>query len=486
MALMEKIVWEYLWGMPLVLTILFIGIFFTVTSGFFQFRFIPHIFKTSLGRLFGKDTEGEEGTLSSLEALSIAAGATVGVGNIGGVATAIAVGGPGAVFWLIVAGILGQVIKMAEVSLAVYFRNTQEDGHTYGGPTYYISKGLGKERGWNVIPKVLAFIFIFGFGVGFFLTMQNYTVSEAVATTFDMNMIVVSVVYTVLLYLMISGGLPSLGKIASKIVPFMILFYLASGLFVIIKNAAVLPHAFGMIIGGAFNGSAALGGFAGAAFSQVIKIGMSRAVYSNEAGWGSSPMIHASAKTDHPIRQGILGIFEVFLDTIVICTITSLVIIVTGEWSSGLSGAELTLSAFETGIGSFGRIILASGVLLFGITTSSGLYAQIEVLVRYLLGEENRKNKIILDIYKWSYPLPGLLLVVVAVVNEMPGTAVWLFADMSTALPIFANLLSLLLLSGTFIKLLKDYKARYLGIGEVDPEFRVFYDQEDINKASNL
>lgn len=486
MALMEKIVWEYLWGMPLVLAILFIGIFFTVTSGFFQFRFIPHIFKTSLGRLFGKDTEGEEGTLSSLEALSIAAGATVGVGNIGGVATAIAVGGPGAVFWLIVAGILGQVIKMAEVSLAVYFRNTQEDGHTYGGPTYYISKGLGKERGWKVIPKVLAFIFTFGFGVGFFLTMQNYTVSEAVASTFDISMILVSVVYTVLLYLMISGGLPSLGKIASKIVPFMILFYLASGLFVIFKNITVLPHAFGLIMGGAFSGSAAFGGFAGAAFSQVIKIGMSRAVYSNEAGWGSSPMIHASAKTDHPIRQGILGIFEVFLDTIVICTITSLVIIVTGEWSSGLSGAELTLSAFETGIGSFGRIILAVGVLLFGITTSSGLYAQIEVLVRYLLGEENSKNKVILDIYKWSYPIPGLLLVVVAVVKEMPGTSVWLFADMSTALPIFANLLSLLLLSGTFVKLLKDYKARYLGIGEVDPDFKVFYEQDSTNKSSNL
>ena len=486
MALMEKIVWEYLWGMPLVLIILFIGIFFTVASGFFQFRFIPHIFKTSLGRLFGKSNDGEEGILSSLEALSIAAGATIGVGNIGGVAAAIAVGGPGAVFWLIVAGILGQVIKMAEVSLAVYFRNTQNDGRTYGGPTYYISKGLGIEKGWNIIPKVLAFIFMFGFGVGFFLTMQNYTVSEAVATTFEMNMITVSVVYTIFLYLMIGGGIPSLGKIASKIVPFMILFYLASGLFVIFKNASVLPHAIGMIIDGAFNGSAALGGFAGAAFTQVIKIGMSRAVYSNEAGWGSSPMIHASAKTDHPIRQSILGVFEVFLDTIVICTITSLAIIVTGEWSSGLSGAELTLSAFETGIGAVGRIILASGVFLFGITTSSGLYAQIEVLVRYLLGSENSRNRKILNFYKWAYPIPGLLLVIVAVVKEMPGTSVWLFADMSTALPIFANLLSLVLLSGTFIKLLKDYKARYLGIGKVDPNFKVFYEQDEKTKAEKI
>lgn len=484
MTLLETIVWEYLWGMPLVLIILFVGAFFTIRTGFFQFRFTKHIFKSSFNKLFSKSDDEDDGTISALEALSIAAGATVGVGNIGGVATAIAVGGPGAVFLLIVAGILGQVIKMAEVSLSVYFRNTLESGETYGGPTYYISKGLGKERGWNVIPKILAFIFIFGFGVGFFLTMQNYTVSEAVATTFNINMITISIIYTVLLYIMISGGLPSLGKIASKLVPFMIVFYLGSGLFVIFKNITEIPNAIGLILDGAFTGTAAVGGFAGAAFTQVIKIGMSRAVYSNEAGWGSSPMIHASAKTDHPIRQGIIGIFEVFLDTIVVCTITSFVIILTGEWSSGLSGADLTLSAFETGVGSFGRIILATGVLLFGITTSSGLYAQIEVLVRYLLGKNNKNNKKILKIYKWSYPIPGLLLVIIAVTNGMPSTTVWLFADMATALPIFANLISLLLLSGTFMKLLKDYKARYLEIGSVDPNFKVFYEDKKIKKEA--
>ena len=482
MALIEKIVWEYLWGMPLILIILFVGAYFTVRSGFFQFRFIKHIFSTSFGRLTMKKSDKEKGTLSSLEALSVAAGATVGVGNIGGVATAIAVGGPGAVFWLIVAGILGQIIKMAEVTLAVYYRNTQTDGNTYGGPTYYISKGLGIEKGWKIVPKILAFIFIFGFGVGFFLTMQNYTVSEAISTTFDLNMIIVSVVYTILLYLMISGGLPSLGKIASKIVPFMIIFYLGGGIFIIFKYAAFLPQAINLIFEGAFTGTAAFGGFAGAAFAQVIKIGMSRAVYSNEAGWGSSPMIHASAKTDHPVRQGILGIFEVFLDTIVICTITSLVIILTGEWSSGLAGAELTLSAFETGLGTTGRIVLASGVLLFGITTSSGLYAQIEVLVRYLIGDGNKWEKTILAIYKWTYPIPGVLLVVIAVIKGMPSTAVWLFADMSTALPIFANLLALLLLSGTFFKLLKDYKARHMGIGKIDPNFQIFYGNEKKDK----
>ncbi len=476
MALIEKIVWEYLWGIPLVFLSLFVGIYFTVSSGFFQFRFIRHAFSVAYCKLF-RDGDGQDaGTITSLQALSIAVGATVGVGNIGGVATAIAVGGPGAVFWLWVAGVFGQIIKVAEVSLAVYYRNTKPDGTTYGGPTYYMQKGLGAQKKLKPLANILSFIFLFGFVVGFLITMQNYTVSEAVASTFDIGMLQVSIAYTALLYLMIAGGLKTLGKIASYIVPFMCLFYIFGGLFVIGKNINLFPEVLQMIFGSAFTGSAAVGGFAGAAFAKVIKIGMSRAVFSNEAGWGSSPMIHASAKTDHPVRQGILGIFEVFVDTLIICSITSFVILITGEWSSGLSGAELTLSAFESGIGIFGRYILTFGILFFGVTTSSGIYAQIEVLVRYVLGEENRLEKKILKVYKWIYPLPGLLLVAFAVKQGLPGTSVWLFADMSTALPIFANLLTLFLLRRQFFTLLKDYKARYLGIGEVDPNTSTFYE----------
>ncbi len=476
MKLLEIIVWDYLWGVPLIAISLFVGVYFTLFSGFFQFRFLRHISKVVYEKLFSKNELEEKGTISALEALSIAIGATIGVGNIAGVATAIAVGGPGAVFWLWVAGLLGQIIKMVEVSLAVHYRNTSETGACFGGPTYYIQKGLGVEKGMKILPRILSFLFIFGFGIGFFLTLQNYTVSEAISSTFDVSMIHVSVIYTVLLYLMISGGLPALGKIAARLVPFMCLFYILGGLFIILLNVELLPATFSLIFDGAFSGTAAAGGFAGAAFSKVIKIGISRAVFSSEAGWGSSPMIHASAKTDHPCRQGIMGVFEVFVDTIVVCTITSLVIIITGEWSSGASGADLTLSAFEVGIGVTGRTILAVGVLLFGITTSSGLYAQIEVLVRYLLGEGRKAEKAILRIYKWSYPLPGLALVIYAVAQDMPGTHVWLFADMATAFPIFANLIALLLLSRKFFQLLGDYKARYLNIGTVDPDFAVFHD----------
>jgi len=485
MEFMQILIWQWLWGLPLIIIILGVGIYFTVFSGFFQFRFIKHAFITTYERLFKDDLSEDEGRISPLEALSVAIGATVGVGNIGGVATAIAVGGPGAVFWLWVAAILGQMIKMAEISLAVYYRKKSDDGTTFGGPTYYMKRGIGEEKGFKKIATTLAFIFTFGFGVGFFITMQNYVVSEAIASTFDISMIAVAVVYTVLLYLMISGGLPGLGKIASKLVPFMSVFYILAGLFIIFKNVSLVPEVFGLIFKGAFSGTAAVGGFTGAAFIQIIKIGMSRAVYSNEAGWGSSPMIHASAKTNHPCKQGITGIFEVFIDTIVICSITSFVIIITGEWSSGLAGAELTLSAFETGVGFVGRVILAGGILLFGITTSSGLYAQIEVLVRYLIGEGKNTEKKILSIYKWTYPLPALILVIIAVVSGMPGTTVWLFADMATALPIFANLLALLFLSGKFFELLRDYKARYMGIGEVDPEFKVFYEDVLSEKKVN-
>ena len=203
---------------------------------------------------------------------------------------------------------------------------------------------------------------------------------------------------------------------------------------------------------------------------------MARSVFSNEAGWGSAPMIHASSKVDHPIKQGILGVFEVFVDTIVICSITALVVIITGQWSSGLDGATLTLSAFEVGMGKGARIVMSIGVFLFGITTTSGIYAQMEVIVRYLLGNSSKKD-LVLNIYKWSYPIPSLALVFIAVYYKFPGTVIWLFSDASTALPIFANALSLIILSPKFIELLKDYKARYMGIGEIDPDFKVFYEE---------
>jgi len=483
MELLQNFVYSVLWGTPLVILILAIGIYFLFVTKFFQFRYFGYVLKQTWAKFSKKDENGEEkGSVSGFEALSMSLGTTVGVGNIAGVASAIALGGPGAVFWMWISGIIGQTIKMVEVSLAVHYRSKDMSGNPYGGPTYYMRKGLGKMKNMNLIYKILVFIFIFGFSTGFFITIQNYTISEAISSTFNLNMITVSAIFTILLYLMICGGVPGLAKIAAKLVPFMCLFYIVGGLIIISKNISYFPETLGLIFNGAFNGTAALGGFAGAAFAQV---GMARAVYSNEAGWGSSPMTHAYAKVDHPIRQGLLGIFEVFTDTIIICSITCFIIIITGQWSSGLSGATLTLSAFEVGIGRWGRIIMALGILTFGITTSSGLYAQIAVLVRYLLGEKNKNQDKILNFYKWIYPIPGFLLVVFAVANKMPGDMVWLFIDMTTALPIFANILALVILTPKFLSLLKDYKARHMGIGKVNPHFKIFFDEEkkDSNKS---
>lgn len=482
----EVIVWDYMWGTPLIVVILATGLILTIKSGLFQFRFLGYSLKEAMKKFFKKDSSTGDGVVSPFEAMSVAIGTTVGVGNIGGVATAIAVGGPGAVFWMWVAGILGQVIKMTEITLAVHYRTRNDDGTAYGGPNYYMQKGIGKEKNKKVLYKVLSLLFAFGFLVGFFINIQTYTVAEAIGNTFNISMVTVGIIFTIFLYIFIGGGLPSLGKTASILVPFMCLFYIAGGLFIIMKNAGQIPYAFGLIFGSAFTGTAAIGGFTGAAFSQAIKVGMARSVFSNEAGWGTSPMVHASSKTDHPVKQGILGIFEVFVDTILICSITALLIIVTGQWSSGLDGATLTLSAFETGMGRFGRIILAAGVFLFGVTTSSGLYAQMEVIVRYLIGETPKK-KLILNLYKWLYPLPSLALVLIAVYYEFPGTVVWVFSDASTALPIFANIVALLLLAPRFVELLNDYKARYMGIGKVDPNFKVFYEDggnSDFSKVS--
>ncbi len=476
-AFMELLIWEYMWGMPMVVTILAIGVYFSLRTGFFQLAFFGTAMKSACRKIFGRDAEeGSSGVISALEATSIAIGTTVGVGNIGGVAAALALGGPGAVFWMWVAGLFGMLIKMVEITLAVHYRSTLPNGEAYGGPNYYMKKGIGGEMKLGRLAKALSGLFAFGFLTGFLLNIQTYTVAEAIATTFDVGMVPTGVFFTAMLYVMIAGGLPGLGRIANKLVPFMCVFYLGAGLFILFKNLGALPSSLALIFGSAFTGTAAAGGFVGAAFQLAVKTGMARSVFSNEAGWGSAPMIHASAKVDHLVKQGLMGIFEVFVDTFVICSITCLVIMVTGQWSSGASGAHLTLSAFETGIGSAGRMILSFSVFIFGITTSSGLYAQMEVVVRYLVGERKMK-RVILTMYKWLYPLPGLGLILIAVFYQYPGTTIWLFSDASTAMPIFVNVLALALLSPRFLALLADYKARYLGVGKPEENFRAFYEE---------
>ncbi len=477
-SIIEMVVQDWIWGTPLIVIVLAIGVFFMVVSRFFPIRHFGHVMKNVINNLTGKEGKGNsKGLLSSIQATAVAIGTTVGVGNIGGVASAIVIGGPGAVFWMWVAGFLGMGLKMVEITLAVYYRSEDANGEVYGGPNYYMNKGLGKEMGWKHIFKVFSFLFAFGFCFTYIVSIQTYTVAEAVANTFNWSLLVTAIVYTVILYIMLAGGLKGLGKTAVFMVPFMCIFYLLGGLFIICKEASAIPECFKLIFDGAFNGTAALGGFGGAAFSVAIKTGMARSVFSNEAGWGSAAMVHSTAKVDHPIKQGMFGVFEVFVDTFLICSITALTIIITGQWTSGLDGATLTLSAFEVGLGSVGRIVLAIGIFFFGITTSTGGYAQVEVVLRYLLGDRPLKNKI-LAFYKWTFPLPSLIMVAIAVFIGMPGAYLWLISDMSTGLPIFANLITIAVLTPTFLKLLKDYKARYMGIGQIDPNMALFYEDK--------
>lgn len=468
---------DWMWGTPLIILILGTGIFFTVISGFFQFRHFGYVMGNTIGRIFSKEKEEGLGTLTPFQAVSVAIGSTVGVGNIGGVATAVAVGGPGAVFWMWMAGIFGQAIKMVEVSLALYYRTHIGEDLTYGGPTYYISRGIGKEKGWNTFARILCFLFLVGFFIGYIFNIQNYTVSEAIAGTFNVNILIVSFVFLLLLYANIWGGIKGLGKIASLIVPFMCLFYIGGGLIVIFRNVAMIPETIKLIFSSAFTGTAAIGGFTGAAFSKMIQVGMARAVYSNEAGWGSSPMIHATAKVNHPVKQGIMGIFEVFTDTLIICTITAFMILNSGTWSSGLDGATLTLSAFSTGFGQLGAALLVVGIFLFGLTTATGLFAQFETLFTYIVGPKTSHLKTILKANKIIYPLPGFLLVLYAYIYGLPTYKVWMFIDVSMGIPIFINLFAILLLAPKFLSLLRDYRARYMNAGEIDPDFKLFYEE---------
>ncbi|EHO84587.1 alanine/glycine:cation symporter family protein [Fusobacterium ulcerans] len=481
LAYFEALV-NFLWGLPIIVIILGTGFYFTFKTGFFQVFHLKHIFSETIYKIIKKGNKAEgdgKGLITPFEAVATAIGGSVGVGNIGGVATAMAVGGPGSLFWLWIAAFVGMILKMAEVSLGVYYREKDEKGDPYGGPTYYMEKGLGEEKGhkWWLIPAA-----IFGGGIfsTFFITVQNYTVSEAVSAAFGIKIIYASIIYIVCNYILIIGGIKSLGKLAGKIVPFMCVFYVGAALYIIAINIGNLPATLGLVFKGAFTGTAAAGGFAGAAFSQVMRIGMARSVFSNEAGWGSSPMIHASAQTDHPIKQGLWGAFEVFIDTIVVCTLTCLVIIITGVWSSGATGATLTLNAFATGMGSASKIFIATGIFLFGVTTSSGWYAYYEIILRHLMKSSPKLKDGILKFYKIFYPVPGFVMVVMATTIGMPGSTVWLFADFTTAVPTFINIAVMLSLSGTFFKLFKDYKTKYILKEEVKPEdkIKVFYEED--------
>ena len=470
--------YDILWGPPLIAIIVTTGIYLTVRSGFFQIVHIRHIFKRTLGCILKKDksAEKEEGMLSPYEALATAVGGSVGFGNIAGVATAVTAGGPGAVFWMWVTALMGMLIKQVEVTLAVYYRRTDEEGNPYGGPTYYMEYGLGEERKWGKAWLPLAFVFGLGIFSTFFISASNFTTSEVLASSLNMRQEIAAMLLVILTYALIWKGVKNLSQIFVKLVPIMSIGYLVFGIGIIILNIGNLVPTIAAIFGNAFTGSAAFGGFAGATVSKAISTGMARSVYSNEAGWGTSPMVHASSKTRHPVEQGLWGSFEVFIDTFIVCTVTAVSVLITGEWTSGATNATLALNVFTKNYGTFGTIFMTFTMIVFTITTSGGWYVYYEAVLRHLAGNHTKIKNWLLPVFKYLYALPPFLLTLYLI--HVGDLSIWTMVDITSGIPTFINVIVILILSGTYFKLLKDYKARYMNKGKVDKDFALFYEEK--------
>ena len=368
------------WGPPMLVLLVGTGIVLTVITRGVQFRHLGTALREVLGKLTTKG--GGQGSVTPFQAVATALASTVGVGNIAGVATAIFLGGPGALFWLWVSGVFGMATKYAEIVIALHYREPDATGVMRGGAMYVLKKGLGLPWLGGVFALLTA---LAAFGIG--NMVQANSVAESLRASFGATPAVVGVVLVIVTAVVILGGIKRIADVTQYLVPFMALFYLAGALVIIVLRAGELPHVLGLVFQGAFSGTAATGGFAGATIMLAMRYGVARGLFSNEAGLGSAPMVHAAAQTDHPVRQGMYGIFEVFVDTILICTVTGLVILVTGVWDSGATGAALSAQAFETGLpGTWGDIVVTTGLVLFAYSTIIGWSYYGETGIVYLFG----------------------------------------------------------------------------------------------------
>lgn len=440
-AIMEinSVVNGIVWGPILLVLLVGTGFYLSLSTGFFSIRKLGFILKNTLLKMFSKDKKGE-GEVTAFQAVATALAATVGTGNIAGVATAIALGGPGAVFWLWLAAIMGMTTKFAEVVLAVNYRERTEDGRFVGGPMYYITNGLG----WKWLAVLFAiFGAIAAFGIG--NMVQSNSVALAMESTFGVAPMITGIILAIITALVIVGGIKRIGAFTEVLVPFMAAIYILGGIIVLVTKADQIPHAFSMIFGQAFTGTAAVGGFAGSTIMHAIRFGVARGVFTNEAGLGSAPIAHAAATTDHPVRQGLWGVFEVFIDTIVICSMTALAILTTGVWESGQSGAVLTSAAFEAAIPGIGNYIVSIGLVLFAYSTIVGWEYYGERCFEYLVGPK----------LNMVYRVVWVALVVVGAVGGLEF--MWSLADTLNGLMAFPNLIGVLALSPVVIKLTKEF-----------------------------
>jgi len=437
------------WG-PIMLTLLLgTGVFLTIGLRGMTITRIPYAFRQLLK---GRKGSGE-GEISPFNALMTALSSTVGTGNIAGVATAIGIGGPGALFWMWCTALVGMATKYAEAVLAVNYRETDAAGKKVGGPMYYIKNGLGKR--W----KPLAFLFaLFGSLAGFGLanTVQSNTVSQVLLNNFNIPTMASGFVMALLVALVLLGGIKRIAQVAGKLVPLMTVIYLLSTLIILAVNVSAIPAAFALIVDSAFNGTAATGGFAGATVMLALKMGVSRGIFSNESGLGSAPIAHAAAETNSPVRQGTIAMLGTFIDTLIICTMTGLVLIVSGVWNSDLQGAAMTLMVFDATL-PFGGNILSLCIALFAFTTMLGWSYYGERCAQFLLGP------------KVVMPFRVLWVAGVFVGTQMSLGLVWKMSDALNGMMAIPNLLALLLLSPVVFKLTKQYFQQEDTQPEVEP-----------------
>jgi len=443
---------SFAWG-PVIITILFVaGIILTVGTKFVQYRRIGKAFKY----LFAKDVKGE-GDINPFAALMTTLSATIGTGNIGGVATAIAAGGPGAVFWMWVTAVFGGAIKFAEAVLAVRYRTTDEFGEKSGGPMYYASVGMEERYGgnWKWLGWLFAlFAFVASFGIG--NMVQSNAIADVMESSVGIPTWISGLVVALLVGLVVIGGIKRIAKVAERLVPFMAVIYVLGSLFVIFANIEFLPRAFGWIFGNAFNGRAVAGGFLGS----VVRFGVARGVFSNEAGLGSAPIAHAASRTEDPVRQGLIASLGSFLDTIVICTMTALVIFISPVIKIGpdgmmnvlnnLDGASLTSTAYNMALpGGIGQFIVSFGLLLFAFTTILTWYYYGYKSLEFITGEK------IAAYYKYVW----VVLVFFGAIASLGF--VWNLSDAFNGLMILPNLIALIALSGVVFKMLREYEEKY-------------------------
>lgn len=447
---------NFIWGVPAMICIIGVGLYLTIRTHFLQIRKFPYAIKTTIGRMFRKK-DASDGSLTPFQAVCTALAATVGTGNISGVAGAIAIGGPGAVFWMWISAMLGMCTKFAEVTLAVHFRETNAQGDLVGGPMYYIKNGLKKHWHW------LAYLFS-AFGVLTVFGTGNATQVNTITTAVDSALInfhlisdqsvstlnlIIGIVITILVGLILLGGIKRIGSVTEKLVPFMALFYILLALGVVIINYRNIPHVFYSIVYGAFCPRAVTGGVVGSFFLSMKK-GVSRGIFSNEAGLGTGSIAHACADTRKPVKQGLFGIFEVFADTIVICTLTALVILCSGTTVTygQAAGAELTISGFTSVYGSWISVFTAVAMCCFAFSTIIGWGLYGARCIEFLFSSEK-----VVKPFMVVYSLVAILGATVEL------GLLWSIAETFNGLMAIPNLIAVFLLSGTVVKMVKEYFA---------------------------